>query len=255
MASLNEFINYLETQYNNHSIYVWAAQGEGYPTITEEWIRKMETSGANATRAIAYWKKQCANGFGQVLKAYDCSGLGMAYMCQAFRLPDMTAYGMYNNLCEPISKDQVRKGDWVFKKSSGKISHIGYVVDDALNVIESKGRDYGVTKSSLYSDSKWTVFGRPKMFKAEIEAGIKPSISMTRPLKKGCKGDDVKNLQAELITRGYSCGSSGTDGSFGNATKNAVIAFQKASWPDDPKEWDGVAGRKTLTKLGFTCVW
>lgn len=53
---LNEFISYLQEQVNNHSIYVWGAQGQ--TGITEDWIRKKETSKANGDRAVAYWKKQ-----------------------------------------------------------------------------------------------------------------------------------------------------------------------------------------------------
>lgn len=252
---LDEFLLYLEEQVNNHSIYVWAAQGEGYNVISDEWIKKMETSPANASRAIKFWHKQCDLGFAQVLKAFDCSGLGMSWLEKHFPIPDMTAYGMYNNLCDPITKTQLKRGDWVFKKGSdGKICHIGYIVDNELNVIEAKGRDYGVVKKALSSTS-WTVFGRPKYFKAEIEKETEGEFIATRPLKKGCKGDDVKQLQQRLIDRGFSVGNSGTDGSFGKATREAVIAFQKATWPNLPSEWDGVAGRKTLTKIGAVCVW
>jgi N-acetylmuramoyl-L-alanine amidase len=47
-------------------------------------------------------------------------------------------------------------------------------------------------------------------------------------LKKGSTGKEVKTLQRLLIALGYSCGSSGADGSFGNATLEAVKKFQKA---------------------------
>jgi peptidoglycan hydrolase-like protein with peptidoglycan-binding domain len=47
-----------------------------------------------------------------------------------------------------------------------------------------------------------------------------------RTLKYDDLGDDVKQLQASLITLGYSCGKWGADGEFGSATRNAVKAFQ-----------------------------
>ena len=254
---LNEFIDYLELQVLNHSIYVWAAQGEGYNVINDAWIRKMETSEVNAERAIKHWKAMCALGFEKVLRAFDCSGLGMAWIEKHIATPDLTAYGMYTNLCEPITKSKLKRGDWVFKKnSSGKISHIGYIVDDKLNVIEAQGRDYGVVKRPL-SATTWTVFGRPKMFKAEIEKEEDTFIA-TRVLKRTkptMKGEDVKKMQQRLIDRGFSCGSKGADGSFGDDTKAAVIKFQKYTWPKDEKEWDGIAGRKTLTALGAICKW
>lgn len=46
-------------------------------------------------------------------------------------------------------------------------------------------------------------------------------------LGKGDKGPEVEQLQKNLIKLGYSCGSLGADGDFGNDTKKAVIKFQK----------------------------
>lgn len=71
--------------------------------------------------------------------------------------------------------------------------------------------------------------------------------NLTRLLKKGCKGNDVKELQKELIRRGYSCGKSGADGVFGADTKTAVKKFQKAN-----KIFaDGIVGKNTAHKLGW----
>ena len=47
-------------------------------------------------------------------------------------------------------------------------------------------------------------------------------------LEKGDSGSSVKSMQNMLISLGYSCGSAGADGDFGNATYKAVKAFQKA---------------------------
>lgn len=46
-------------------------------------------------------------------------------------------------------------------------------------------------------------------------------------LGKGDEGPEVEQLQKNLIKLGYSCGSCGADGDFGNDTKKAVIKFQK----------------------------
>ncbi|WP_329067373.1 peptidoglycan-binding domain-containing protein [Streptomyces sp. NBC_01429] len=46
-------------------------------------------------------------------------------------------------------------------------------------------------------------------------------------IKKGAKGNTVKEAQALLLSLGYSVGSSGVDGDFGAATHNAVVKFQK----------------------------
>lgn len=72
--------------------------------------------------------------------------------------------------------------------------------------------------------------------------------NLIRLLKKGCKGSDVKELQKNLIKKGYSCGKWGIDGSFGNDTVKAVKTFQKAMRISS----DGVVGKDTAHKLGWT---
>lgn len=64
-------------------------------------------------------------------------------------------------------------------------------------------------------------------------------------LKKGAKGAEVKAMQILLIGYGFSCGSSGVDGSFGGATDKALRSFQKAMG----LEVDGSCGPKTWAKL------
>lgn len=64
-------------------------------------------------------------------------------------------------------------------------------------------------------------------------------------LQKGAKGNQVKALQALLIGAGYSCGTSGIDGDFGNATLSAVKKFQK----DKKLTVDGSVGKNTWTAL------
>ena len=57
-------------------------------------------------------------------------------------------------------------------------------------------------------------------------------------IRKGSKGEAVKQLQNRLIALGYSCGSYGADGDFGTATEKAVKQFQQ----DHGLEVDGIVG-------------
>jgi len=50
-----------------------------------------------------------------------------------------------------------------------------------------------------------------------------------RELKLGDKGEDVRALQILLIGRGYACGLYGTNGVFGEETKDALVRFQMAA--------------------------
>lgn len=64
-------------------------------------------------------------------------------------------------------------------------------------------------------------------------------------LKQGSSGSKVKELQKKLIALGYNCGNTGADGSFGEGTYNAVIAFQRAN----NLTADGIVGQKTWQVL------
>lgn len=252
MSLLNEFISYLKHEVEVHSIYVIGGQGRRGKEVTEPWIRYREQeSQRNADRAVNFWKKQCAAGYADVLGAFDCSGLGMYWLQQVKGIfpSDLNANGMYSKCSTKLNKDQLKKGDWVFVDTDGRKTHIGYIVDDELNVIESRGRDYGVVIGKL--DKRWTHFGRPDVFKDEIEGKESNdmeniNIVIKRNLKTGTSGDDVKALQKYLNR--FGAGLSGT-GTFSTKTNNAVIKFQK----ENGLTVDGIAGKNTITKLDM--IW
>ena len=64
-------------------------------------------------------------------------------------------------------------------------------------------------------------------------------------LKKGSRGDNVKVMQTLLIKAGYSCGSAGADGIFGNDTLFALKSFQQ----DHGLTADGIYGPKSKAAL------
>lgn len=65
--------------------------------------------------------------------------------------------------------------------------------------------------------------------------------NLTRILKKGCKGNDVKELQRVL-------GGLTVDGIFGEKTKAKVKTFQR----NNKLYADGIVGKNTAHKLGWT---
>lgn len=252
--NLREFLDYLQEQITNHSIYVWGAQGQKSPTITEAWIRKRETSDMYYEKAVAFWKKQCNAGYGDVLRAFDCSGLGMYWLQNVKKImkSDCSANGLYGK-CKKLDKSNLRVGDFVFHlDSNGRATHIGYVADTDLNVIEAQGRDYGVVKRPL-SAGKWKAFGHPPFWTedeiAEIE-GHEPApepigFVFTRVLKYGCRGDDVVELKKLLTEKGYDGFTPGNK-NFYSKTERKVKEFQI----DSGLEVDGKAGELTITALG-----
>lgn len=64
-------------------------------------------------------------------------------------------------------------------------------------------------------------------------------------LSKGSKGADVKDMQTKLIACGYSCGSAGADGDFGDGTETALKNFQR----DYDLVIDGIFGDASRAKL------
>lgn len=56
--------------------------------------------------------------------------------------------------------------------------------------------------------------------------GTAEKVDIRNCLKKGDKGDAVKEMQKMLIGCGYNCGSAKIDGDFGTDTEKALISFQ-----------------------------
>ena len=90
----------------------------------------------------------------------------------------------------------------------------------ASNVI----RHYDVTGKSCPRVPGWGAVGGDAEW-----VKFKKLIGGVSGLSKGDKGDAVKEMQKMLIACGYSCGSCGVDGSFGNDTLAALKKFEKAA--------------------------
>lgn len=65
-------------------------------------------------------------------------------------------------------------------------------------------------------------------------------------LQRGMKGDYVKEMQKLIIKHGETIV---VDGIFGDETKTALIKVQTSIFPREPKEWDGICGRRTWAGL------
>ena len=235
MAKIGRFIELANGQVNK-GIYVWGAQGELLSSITPEWIRKKEDSTANANKAIAmYEKRKGISG----ARAFDCSGLvcwSLAECGAKDKGFDKTAEGL-RQLCSKLSKP-AEDGDLCFKISDGKAHHVGIYAGG--KIIEAKGRAYGVVSSSV--SSSWNAFGRLNIkWDEEPKAFI-----LTRVLRKGDKGEDVRWVQNALLQRRYKLPKYGADGDFGTETLKAVKQFQRDKGLKD----DGAVGEKTITALG-----
>lgn len=133
----------------------------------------------------------------------------------------------------------IRQGSAVFlteNKPDGKLSrhHIGIYIG-ANTCIEAKGTRSGVVASAL---SHWDEVAELK----SVSYGGEKVITI---LRHGSRGDEVKDLQEQLIRMGYDCGTA--DGIFGRRTEEAVKEFQK----EHGLAADGIVGEQTQKALGW----
>ena len=145
-------------------------------------------------------------------------------------------------------------GAWVYTGTDAKKPHIGVVVDRDW-VVEAQGTNNGVIRSRI-SDSKWKYWGLGKGIEFEFipNGAVKQTTSTAtttkttttttkKPtLRRGAKGETVKELQTLLTKAGSNLA---IDGIFGPGTQSAVRAFQKKH----NLVVDGIVGPKTWGEL------
>ena len=137
-----------------------------------------------------------------------------------------------------------KRGDVIFYQEDGVSSHTGIVTGVNGNIVytvEGNTSDMVARRSHYMSDTYILGYG------ISYGSGSFSSITM---LSMGSKGESVRHLQNILISKGYSCGSSGADGDFGQGTYNAVCAFQR-DYGLDP---DGIVGQATWKALGVNSL-
>lgn len=140
--------------------------------------------------------------------------------------------------------------------------HVGVYVGGGY-AVEARGFNYGVVKTKVasrtwknwaylpdslldYSNSD-NVVEPIKEPEKVVEVVEKPTTYKLgeRNLSKGCKGEDVKELQKALIAVGASLTRYGADGDFGDETRTAVKWFQTKY----NLSVDGIYGKKSHAKM------
>lgn len=197
-----------------------------------------------------YWRKHAA-------RVWDCNGMseGIYEDFSGVNINTKAKYN-YSGWCSEKGKGLIpaskrREGMAVFwGNSASGIHHVGYL-DKPVNasnptgdwyIIEARGVSYGVVQTKL-SVRKPNFWGKMDKYFDYDDADYVPSEPTLgeRILKNGMEGEDVKQMQSNLISLGYSCGKWGADGEFGDSTEIAVKAFQK----DHGCESDGEYGSIT----------
>ena len=161
MTKLNKAKYYAEKQVENHAVYIWSGQGEKLRKVSAPKVAEMETSSDNAARVIKFIYNHLKT-FNRNTRVFDCSGLICCILIYAGVLScgsDYTAKELYCKWDPVNDLDDLQAGDLVFKTDgNGIINHVGFVTT-GLDVIEAKGRDYGIIRGPF--NSKWELACRP----------------------------------------------------------------------------------------------
>ena len=235
--------------------YIWGTAGEKWTAEKQKELEK--TTDSNRAQGRQYGSKWIGH------RVADCSGL----FSWAFKQLGGSIYHgsdtMYRKYC--VNKGELSKGKRtdrgtlkpgtaVFVWNGSSYSHVGLYAGNGI-VIEAMSTLKGVTTTKVTA-GKWTHWGEVtgvdyagdnaelRMQNAELTVDGK-----TWPtLRRGSKGDVVKECQTLLEKAGYSVGPCGIDGEFGKDTLAAVKAFQK----DRGLKVDGIVGPVTRKELMST---
>ena len=238
--------------------YIWGTAGEKWTAAKQKELEK--TKDSDRAQGREYGSKWIGH------TVADCSGLFSWAFKQLGGYMYHESDTMYRKYC--VNKGELRKGKRtdcgtlkpgtaVFVWNGKKYSHVGLFVGDGT-VIEAMGTINGVTTTRVTA-GKWTHWGElvgidyvntgnessSNVISTGAAGGVEKSPSGQPTLRRGSKGDAIRELQTMLDKLGYDLGPCGIDGDFGKATEAAVRSFQS----DHRLTVDGIAGPATYGEL------
>lgn len=217
------------------TIYVWGMNT--VTIITKETIDKAYRDNKSSTYNRKYYDDKLKEGEGK--PGSDCSGMHCALSGY-----DVTAQGYYERCTRTGSFSTLPTRDLVllFKGTSTKnIKHTGIYLGNGMCIHMKSSKENCVYEP--VDKHNWTYWGYGNFIDYSKKLGAKPTL--TRIIKIGSKGVDVKLAQEQLNKKGYNCGK--VDGDFGNKTKEATEKFQAAN----NLTADGIIGEATCKALGM----
>ena len=250
MITAQALIEKFRQALSEHWGYIWGTAGEPWTAAKQKKLEK--TTDPDRAQGREYGSKWIGH------TVADCSGL----FSWAFRQLGGSMYHgsdtMYRKYC--VSKGELRRGKRtdcatmkpgtaVFVWNGSKYSHVGLYVGDGT-VIEAMSTLKGVTTTKVTA-TKWTHWG--ELAGVDYANAGNEQLTMNneqlkeerQTLRRGSKGQAVREMQETLLQLGYDLGPCGADGDFGKCTEAAVRCFQK----DRGLEADGICGPKTWAAL------
>jgi len=219
--------------------------------------KKRQYPGSYKDKDQAKYEKHIAQG----KIATDCVGLIKGYYWEQDgvikygrnSLPDKGSNGMYSatKIKGNVSNMPEIPGLLVWSSTKG---HVGVYVGGGY-VVEARGVSYGVQRNKLSARSSFKLWGLcpyieytpEEVERAKAAAGASSAAQQTATstIRKGSKGNKVREMQTLLVKAGCTLPRFGIDGHCGDETVEAIKAFQTANSLTP----DGICGALTWAKL------
>lgn len=153
---IKEFINAVQTEVDNHSIYVWGGSGQLCCQVTEAWIRSMEHN-RKPDMAVQEWKEVMASPYKDVARCFDCSGYVSYCLMKLGILNHRTDCDGLFARCQEVYTPT--DGTLLFRVNPANKrdeTHVGIYFNG--NQYHAKGRAYGVVCED-YNEKYWQKLG------------------------------------------------------------------------------------------------
>lgn len=199
------------------------ASGED-PRKLSDWYYSGQYAGLRLERALDWWE--------EVPRVWDANGLAEGFFraCTGEMISARLRYS-WREWCMPrgsglIPFEYRMPGAAVFKRA-GEIYHAGFLVEPSgdggdWRVVEARSVELGVVESRLYSGG-WNLWGlMTRCFDYELPEERALPLG-GRPLFRGCRGGDVRQLQGLLRRLGH---DAAVDGVFGEETELLLRRMQ-----------------------------
>lgn len=227
--------------------YVYGGQGQLYtPELAQKWAAQ-ERAGKSAD----YFLEDCKRWLGKIV--VDCSGL----LVEAFRSKDKSFYDRTANTfrAQAIDHGSIQEIPVIPGLGVWRSGHIGLYIGSG-KVIEAAGYRHGVVTTPIGAPAggkpwkEWLQLRDVDYDRAPVEIEEPISAFVIRRLLKlkspWMRGEDVRDVQEQLMARKYDVGGTGADGIYGPNTTRGVRRFQR----DKGLEVDGIVGPITTKALG-----
>lgn len=163
-------------------------------------------------------------------------------------------------------KGTPKRGDviYFYSTSKGRIGHVGivykvsgstvYTIEGNTSGASSLVTNGGGVKKKSYKMTSTYIDGYGSVDYSVLDGIDTGDVPATlklgdRELKNYTEGPDVKELQEALISLGFSCGSYGADGEFGDCTEMAVREFQRKNGLTENGKYDAQTHKALMAAL------